>query len=84
MPLPVTERTPVPIGPLDFDRPHDPDALLIYRGYAIAGAADGWDVLDPTSSTPLDEQDIGWGATLYDAMSVVNENVDGCERRKAA
>jgi len=70
----VQDRTPVPIGPLKFYLPHDPDALYLYRGYAIAGDVDGFNVLYPDRLS--EEVDLGWGKDLINAMVIVNELVD--------
>ena len=77
----LAERTPVPITALQVNLPHDPDALYIYRGCAIVGRPDGFDVLDPTCPDPDSEYaEFGWGGTMFDAMAIANENVEGCER----
>jgi hypothetical protein len=70
----LADRIPVPIDPGMRNMPHDPDALHIYRGYAIVGVPDGWDVMDPTR--PDDAEELGWANDMEQAMSIVDEIVD--------
>ncbi len=80
----LCDRIPVPITAAQFDLPHDPDALYIYRGCAIIGRPEGFDVADATKPSPDAEYaDLGWGANMYQAMAVANENVDGGIRLKS-
>ena len=61
-----------------------PPGEPIYRGCAIVGTADGWDVLDASKPSPdADFAELGWGADMYEAMSVANFAVDGFERERA-
>jgi len=80
----LRDRTPTPITAAQFDLPHDPDALYIYRGCAIIGRPDGFDVVDASKASPDAEfAELGWGANMYQAMAVANENVEGVMRLKS-
>lgn len=72
-----------PLVPIDAsweNRSLDRSTDYLYRGYVIRPIPGGYDVLDPQREE--DREEDGWGATPYDAMVVINEIVDGCERRK--
>lgn len=80
----LSNRTPVPITAAQVGLPHDPNAFYIYRGCAIVGTPDGWDVLDASKPSPdADFAELGWGADMHEAMSVANFAVDGFERVRA-
>lgn len=71
-------RTLQPIDASWANRVLDKRIDYLYRGYVIRVTEGGYDVLDPQREEDRDED--GWGATVYDAMVVINEIVDGCER----
>lgn len=77
-------RQLIPIDATWHSRVLDKKIDYLYRGYVIRVAQGGYDVLDPQRTEAHVEQlgEDGWGATVYDAMLVINELVDGCERRK--
>jgi hypothetical protein len=77
----MTDRTLIPIGPEAYRTPHDPEAAFLYRGYAIVGCAEGWDVLDPRASIAYARDPVGYGSDMFNAMAVVNELQDGTTRR---
>ncbi len=73
-----------PIQPIDAswaNRVLQRNTDYLYRGYVIRVAQGSYDVLDPQRDEDRDED--GWGATVWDAMCVINEIVDGSPRRKA-
>lgn len=72
-----------PLIPIDASwerRVLEKDKDYLYRGYVIRVEDDGYGVYDPQRPDDMDED--GWGISVYDAMVVINEIVDGCERRK--
>lgn len=74
-------RQLIPIDASWHSRVLDKKIDYLYRGYVIRVECDGYGVYDPSK---VDDQDeCGWGCTVYDTMCVINEMVDGCERRKS-
>lgn len=62
---------------------HETGARYGYRGTVIEAVDDGgWDVLQGDRPRGAQYAEIGWGGTLYDALTVANEHVDGFERIK--
>lgn len=72
------------LSPLDLHTAHREGERYGYRGTIIEGVAGGWDVLAGDRPRDADYAEIGWGATMEDAMIVANEYVDGFERIKRA
>lgn len=87
MVMPVVNREAEfkPIDASHRDLAHQNGAHYLYRGYLIVGVAMGWDIFDPQDAwtgTP-EESDIGFGISMYEAMAVVNEHIEGTIRRKS-
>lgn len=77
----------VAIDPAWADHATRPEIMVtgvnyLYRGYVIRifAGEPGYSVYLPDREDFEDED--GWGATLFDAMAVINELVDGEPRRK--
>lgn len=70
------------LSPLDLFTDHAVGARYGYRGTIIEGVADGWDVLAGDRPRDADYAEIGWGASMEEAMIVANEHVDGFQRVK--
>lgn len=75
-------RPIIEVGPMDFHVTLRVGSRYAYRGLLIVTDTDGLgaEVKDPED----EDRDIGWGSTMFQAMSVANEFVDGFERVPAA